>query len=152
MLTPDQPRPNDRGRNDRGTVLLLMPAAVMIMLVLGAIAVDIGLSAVRARELRAVAASSANDSLAALDVTALRTDGQLVLDPATATQIVAEAVARGPLPQATIELVSIGQDPLGRPEITVQLGLEVDLIIAPALPGAPTSIHVSATEHAVIVP
>jgi hypothetical protein len=147
MLTPGQRRPNDRG-----TVLLLMPAAVMIMLVLGAIAIDIGLGAVRARELRAVAASSANDSLAALDVTALRTEGQLVIDPTRATEIVAEAIARGPLPQATIERVTIGHDPLGRPEITIQLGLDVDLIIAPALPGAPTNIHVSATEHAVVIP
>jgi hypothetical protein len=133
-------------------VLLLMPAAVMIMLVLGAIALDVGLSAVRARELRAVAASSANDTLAALDVAALRVDGVVVIDHSRAVEIVAEAIENGPLPDATIESVIIGEDPLGRPEITVQLGLDVDLIIAPALPGAPSRIHVSATERVLIVP
>jgi hypothetical protein len=136
---------------DRGTVLLLMPAAVMIMLVLGALVLDVGLSAVRARELRSVAASSANDTLAALDVNAFRSDGEIVIDHSRAVEIVAEAIANGPLPDATIELVAIAEDPLGRPEITVRLGLDVDLIIAPALPGAPNHIHVSATERVLIV-
>ncbi len=129
-----------------------MPAAVLIMLVLAALALDAGLSAVRARELRAVAASAANDSLAALDIVALRSTGELTIDGDRAVEIVTEAVARGPLPEATVEAVTIGSDPLGRPEITVRLGLDVDLIVAPALPGASERVHISATESVLIVP
>ena len=50
-----QPRP----RPDRGTVLLLFPASVLIVFLLGAIVVDVGLAQLRARELEAVAAAIA---------------------------------------------------------------------------------------------
>ena len=128
-----------------------MPAAVLIVLVLGAITVDVGLGAVRARELRAVAASAANDTLAALDVAALRRDGAIVIDRTRALEIVTEAIATGPLPDASIERLTITQDGLGPPEIELQLGLDVDLVLAPALPAAPRQIHVSASERVLIV-
>lgn len=150
MLTSDRCH-FEIAQRQSGTVLLLMPAAVLIILVLGAIAVDVGLGAVRARELRAVAASAANDTLAALDVGALRADGELVIDRSRAVQIIEEAIAHGPLPDAAIEGMTIGQDALGRPEVVLRLGLDVDLILTPALPMAPDRIHVSATERVLIV-
>lgn len=136
---------------DRGTVLLLMPAAVLIMMILGAMALDVGLTQVRARELRSVAASAANDSLGALDIDALRSDGVITISETRAAEIVATAIATGPLPEATIEQVDVTRDPLGRPEIVVRLGLDVDLVIAPALPGAPRRVHISATERVLVV-
>ncbi len=139
------------GSSDRGTVLLLFPAAVMIMLVLGAIVVDIGLTQVRARELQAVADSAANDSLAALDVAALRSGLPLTLDAARARGIVAEAVAAGPLPNSTVEAVAIGHDGAGRITVDVRLQLRVDLIIAPALPGGLSSTLISRTGHIVVL-
>ena len=99
------------GRSDRGTVLLLMPAAVFVMLVLGAIVLDVGLSRVRAQELRSVAASAANDSLGALDVDELRSSGTIVISEARAEVLAAESVAQGPLPNATIEDVCRGPRP-----------------------------------------
>ena len=122
-------------RTDRGTVLLMFPAAMLIMVVLGAIVIDVGLTQVRARELDAVAASAANDTLAALDIHQLRTDGTVRLDQTKAVAIARAAVATGPLPDAVVTDVAITTDPLGRMEIAVTLQLEVRLIIAPALPG-----------------
>ena len=139
-------------RADRGTVLLLMPAAVFVMLVLGAIVLDVGLSRVRAQELRSVAASAANDSLGALDIDELRSSGTIVISQARAEVLAAESVAQGPLPDATVEDVEVALDPLGRWEIVVRVGLDVELVIAPALPGAPDSLHVTATERVLVIP
>lgn len=137
--------------SERASVLLLMPAAIMIVVVLGALAVDVGLSRVRARELRFVAASAANDALAGLDVAALRSDGTIRIDVNDAREIVSAAVATGPLPEAEIESVSVAEDALGRLEITVRLSLDVELLIAPAIPGSPGSVRISATESVVVV-
>ncbi len=135
----------------RGTVLLMFPAAVMIMLVLGAIVLDVGLSQVRARELQAVADSAANDTLAALDIAALRDGRPPSLDPARARVIVAQAVAAGPLPKATIQAVDIGNDAAGRITVDVRLSLRVELVIAPALPGDIRSTTITRTGRVTVI-
>jgi len=137
--------------HDRGTVLLLFPAAMLIVLVLGGLAIDVGLSHVRARELQSVAASSANDALASLDVNALRTDGRIQFDQARAHAIVAESIAAGPLPGAAIDFIGIRTDTIGRPEFVVTLSLDVELVIAPALPGDLETTHITRTESATIL-
>jgi len=157
---PDSPtRRGDRAENsrpatrrgDRGSVLLLFPAAVMVMLVLAAIVLDVGLARVRFQELRAVAASAANDVAGAVDVDSLRSTGVVSFDPAAARARVDEAVAAGPLPAASVDAVAIARNGWGHWEVTVTLSLEVDLIIAPALPGAAGSIDVAVSERVLIV-
>jgi hypothetical protein len=118
---------------DRGTVLLLFPAGFVVMLVLGAIAIDVGLVQVRARELEAVASSAANDSLAALDVVALRDRGVVELDVERVHQIAEEAIAAGPLPDAALVAVDVHRDALARLEVAITLRLVVELVLAPAL-------------------
>jgi len=142
-------RPQER--SSRGTVLLMFPAAIMIMLVLGAIVLDVGVSQVRARELQAVADSAANDALASLDVIALRNGQPLSLDPVRAKAIVLQSVAAGSLPHATVEAVAVGSDPSGRITIDVRLSLRVDLVISPALPGGARSTTITRTGRVVII-
>lgn len=137
--------------SERGTVLLMFPAAVMIMLVLGAIVLDVGLSQVRARELQAVADSAANDTLAALDIAALRSGLPLTLNPARARAIVAESVASGPLPESVVESIAIGHNGGGQITVDVRLRLRVDLMIAPALPGGITSTLITRTGRVVVL-
>ncbi len=120
---------------DRGTVLLLFPAAFLVMIILGAIVVDVGLSQVRGRELEAVAGSAANDALGSLDTARLRNQGEIAFDQAQAVAIAQAAVAAGPLPSATVTDVAITVDGAGRPQISVTLELDVELVVAPALPG-----------------
>ena len=132
-------------RNDRGTILLLFPAALLAMVVLGAMVIDVGYTTVRGRELQAVAASAANDSLAALDEQVLRTNGTVELNQTKARQIVAAAIARGPLPQARI--VNVGIDGLN---ITVSLQLDVELVMAPAL-GNLNQITLTRTAQVVVI-
>lgn len=131
--------------DDRGTVLLMFPAALMVMMILGAIVVDVGYTAIRGRELRAVAASAANDSLAALDITELRTSGRAVIDDVAAHRTVAEAIAAGPLPDARIIEIAIN-----RFEIAVTLALDLDLVMAPAL-GDLARVTLVRTERAAVI-
>ena len=135
---------------DRGTVLMMFPAAVLIMFMLGAIVVDVSLTQVRARELQAIASSAANDSLAALDIAALRNDGTLVIDERQAELIVADAIAAGPLPESTVNAVVIDTDSLGRLQISVTLTYTVDLVMAPAV-GDLDRVTLVRTGRAVVV-
>ncbi|MCY4457241.1 MAG: pilus assembly protein TadG-related protein [Acidimicrobiaceae bacterium] len=143
--TTRQRRHRQRCRHDRGSILLLFPAALLAMIVLGAMAIDVSYTTVRGRELQAVAASAANDSLAALDVQVLRTNGTVELNQTKARQIVAAAIARGPLPQARI--VNVGIDGL---KITVSLQLDVELVMAPAL-GNLNQITLTRTAQVVVI-
>ena len=132
-------------------MLLLFPAAVMVVLVLAAIVVDIGFTRVRVLELRAVAASAANDALGAVDVDSLRSTGLISFDSAAAQTLVRSSVAAGPVPAAAVESVIIARDSAGRWEIAVTLSVTIDRIIAPALPGADSSLTATVTERAVAV-
>ncbi len=135
---------------DRGTVLIMFPAAVLIMVILGAIVIDVGYTHVRARELQAVAASAANDTLAALDVAVLRSEGTIVINEAAAHRIITEAIAAGPLPDATLNNLDVTTDAAGRLQIAVTLSLEIDLVRAPAVSDL-DRIILTRTERAVIL-
>ncbi|MEO0492164.1 MAG: hypothetical protein AAF081_01975 [Actinomycetota bacterium] len=137
-------------RSDRGSVIMMFPAAFMVMIVLGAIVIDVSLSQVRARELEAVASSAANDALAALDVAELRTSGELRFDLDRARTIVSESVVRGALPDATVvDVVVI--DAGGALRLEVTLTLDVDFIMAPALPGDLDSTTITRTRSVSIL-
>ena len=140
MLNKDRTR-----TSDRGTVLLMFPAALMVMVILGAMVIDVGYTTIRGRELRAVAASAANDSLAALDIAVLRATGDVVIDEGAARRIVAQAIALGPLPDAQIVDIEIEGF-----EIAVTLRLEIDLVMAPAL-GDLNRVTLIRTERAVVL-
>ena len=136
---------------ERGTVLLLMPAAVFAVMVLGAIAIDVGLVSLRAQQLRFVADSAAADALGALDVDELRSRGRARIDRARAAELIRTGIARGPLPDAEITAIDIGTDRSGRMEIAVRLRFEAELVIAPALPGRSDSVTVTATGRALVI-
>lgn len=136
---------------DDGTVLLLFPAAALVMIVLGALVIDVSLSQVRARELESVAASAANDALAALDVDALRRDDEIRFDLDRAHAIVTNAVAAGPLPSASVDIVTVTGVGTARPEISVTLSIVVELVMAPALPGDLGSTTITRTATASIL-
>ena len=81
-------------RAERGTVLMLFPAAVLILCVLGALAVDSANATMRRRELQSSADAAANDAAAlAIDTAALRA-GRTVIDPELARRVVEESLAR----------------------------------------------------------
>jgi hypothetical protein len=145
MLTLSQPR----ARGECGTVLMLMPVAVLIMFVLAAITVD--LTAVRAgqQDLLAAATDAANDAATAgLDEAALRSGRGFVLDPSRVWLVAVDALAtRGILDNLSSGPdVTINQDG----SVTVSLSKRVPHLFARALPGAPDDKLVLATATATV--
>jgi hypothetical protein len=145
MLNPSHPR----FRGENGTVLMLMPVAVLIMFVLAAITVD--LTAVRAgqQDLLAAATDAANDAATAgLDEAALRSGRGFELDPSRVGLVAVEALAtRGILDNLSSGPdVSINQDG----SVTVSLSRRVPHLFARALPGAPDDKLVLATATATV--
>lgn len=84
----------DSKRRDRGTVLMLMPAAVLVLFMLGGIAFDYGHLFLAKRELSSLAEAAANDAVThGVDQAAVRRGDGYVLDPALVVDSVNAAVA-----------------------------------------------------------
>lgn len=137
-------------RGDAGSVLLLFPAAFMAVLVLGAIAIDLGLVQVRARELGLAASAAADDTLAALDITELRATGRLRLDGPRAETVARTTLARSAPPGTRLTALEIVSAPDGRPLVTLTACVDVDLVVAPALPGVAGTRTVCRTARTIV--
>jgi Flp pilus assembly protein TadG len=135
---------------ERGSVLMLMPAAVLIVIVLGSIAVDFAIAFLGEREAASLAAAAANDAAtAAVDEQAFRRTGEFRIDEARARR-----VARAALEASSSELDAIEIDVAvttagGEPAVTVTVRGTVHYVFAPAIPGAPHGTEVEATATAV---
>ena len=135
---------------DRGSVLLLVPAGVLVVIVLASIAVDFGIAFLGEREVASLAAAAANDAAtAAVDEEHLRETGEFRLDPDVVDDVVAATLASSSSevdlepPQVEVTIVD------GEPAVRVRLTGTVDYVFAPALPGGPERVEVSASAIAV---
>jgi hypothetical protein len=131
--------------NQRGSVLMLMPAAVMVVLALGAITFDLSVVYLGEREAVDAASAAANDAVTyGLDEDALRNEGVYRLDPRRVDQAVALSLdARGLAGDLTaVDIAAVGDD-----GVSVTLTLTVDYVFARALPG-PGSTTVTARAQA----
>lgn len=138
-----------RVRDDRGSVLMLMPALFLIMLVLAAIAVDLTAVRVRQRTFLAAITDAANDAVTVgLDEDAFRAGAGYRLDPSRVRNVVfATLAARGVADHLTAAPEVI-IDPAGT--VTIRAVGRVDHIFSGALPGTPrtTSVHAEVTATA----
>lgn len=133
-------------RGDRASVMMLMPAGVLIVLLLGAVAFDLSLLFLRQRQASSVAADVANDIVtAALDEEALRSSGDFQLDPGRATSLGAALVDASDLAGHVVD-VQISVPDLETVEVT--LVVSVDYVFAKAIPGAADGTTVTATATA----
>jgi len=128
---------------DEGSSLLLMPVAVLIVLLLGAIAVDLSAVRLAHRDLIDVAASGANDAATAgLDPTAFRRTGTYAIDLGRAYAALDRSIEHRHLAQSvTHRSITAGPGP---DEITVELEMTVPAFFAKSLPGAPHATNVRA--------
>jgi Flp pilus assembly protein TadG len=133
---------------DRGSVLFLFPAAFLIVLVLGAIAIDSGAAFLRQRELAAAADAAANDAVTLAVRESIDAGREPVIDPVAAAAAVNESLSRRGLLSglsATPEVRVVGSG------LEVHLEAVAEYVIAPALPGGPDGTHVEATVTARLV-
>lgn len=131
---PRTPIGHRRCHRDVGSVLMLMPAAVLIVFVLGAIAVDMSAVYLARRELVDAAAAAANDAVTiGMNEASLRSGDGFILDPDLAA-----AGAERSLAAAGI-LDRLAAPPIvtvtGPDRIRIDLVMEVDYIFVKALPG-----------------
>lgn len=116
-------------RRDRGSVLFLYPVGFLIVLMLGAIAVDLGNVWMQQRRLADAADSAANDAVTyGVDQNVLRSTGDLQLSEARIDEIVAVSVAGQDLPAAATIADSSGTVIGGVPAVTVTIDSRAELI------------------------
>lgn len=131
----------------RGSVLMLMPAGVLIVLLLGAIAFDLSLVFLRQRQASSIAGDVANDlATQAVDEAEFRATGEFRLDPDRADEI-----GRLLLAQSDVagDIVDLDVDVVGTDSVQVTVVLRVEYVFAEAIPGANDSTEVQATATAV---
>lgn len=129
-------------RDDRGSVLLLVPAGVLVLFVLAAIAVDFSLAFLGQRELSAAAAAAANDAAGAAVSDAAfygASSGDITVDGARAQRVAAEAVIRRRPTGVTITHVVVRT---GGPHVCVAVTGRVPYLFTPIVPGLPRSAEV----------
>lgn len=123
-------RSRAKARAERGSVLMLMPAAVLIMVVLGALAVDSAVIFGAQRDLVATAQAAANDAASlGVDIDRLRGDGEVEVDLAEMDRAVTLAMSVAP-PGTQLDWWVQGD------EVVVELRRDVTLIFSPAAPGS----------------
>lgn len=128
---------------------MLVPAAVLVLLALAAIAVDSAIVFMTQRQAGDVAAAAANDAAgAALSEGAFYKGGAVDIDLARATQVVNDAVvARG----TGLDLVGPPSVVVSGRQVCVTVQARVRYLVSPALPGAPRTRLVTARAAATAV-
>lgn len=134
-----------RSRAEDGNTLLLMPAGVLVLMVLGAIAADFAIMFQADRELGDVASGLANDAAALLDEEAFYTRGEIVVDRDRVAALVALVV-----PQLQDEPLSFSCTPAFPTPRTVEVACtgRTELLFTPAVGTAVDLGRVSATASA----
>ena len=131
---------------ERGSVLMLMPAAVLVFLVLGALCVDYGGAFVASRQLNNAAAAAANDAaVRALDLQHYYDTGEVRLLRDRAFAVAEASVAAKGLDHldAVVEDVQV----VGT-TVTVLVRGRASYLFARAVPGGADGIDVRASARA----
>jgi hypothetical protein len=136
-----------RLRSERGTVLMLMPAAVLVLLMLGGIAFDFAHLYLAKRELTSIVESAANDAVTfGAEPAAIRRGDGYVLDPDRVMQSVEASLA---LHASDVQLIGDPTVELVSPtSVQVTVTARIDYVFTKAIPGARTSETVRVTARA----
>lgn len=137
-------------RAQRGSVLMLMPAGVLVVLLLGAIAFDLSLVFLRQRQATSVAVDVANDvATAALDEAGFRAGGEFRLDPRRADELGRHLVLSSDLGTDVVDVVITVA---GADRVEVVVVVAVDYVFARAIPGVASRTTVQGRAVAVAMP
>ncbi len=130
------------GRGEGGKVMVLVPASVLVLAILGAISVDSGAGFLAQRQLAQAAQSAAEDATGQVATSGFYQTGAVALDPSRAAQVARASVAAQSLSgvklQAPIRVQVQGA------QVCVSLVGRAPVVFGAALPGVPRWITVSA--------
>jgi len=137
-------------RDERGSVLALLPAAVVIVIVLGAIAVDGALTFLAERDVANLAASVANDAATqGLAIEVFYADGTLELDEELVRAVAADALAASTVSLDHLDQLEIDVDLLDVDTVQVSVSARIKTLFSRALPASVEWRSVEATARAV---
>ncbi len=121
---------------ERGTTLLLVPAAVLVLMVLGAIAVDLSLLGGARRDLIRSVGAIADDAAARLDIDRLRSGAPIAIDEVAARDQIMRDLASADLPGRPDgpPRIEAGSEP---GTIVVEVTRRVRHVFGRAVPGVP---------------
>ncbi|MEO7443409.1 MAG: hypothetical protein ABIW46_07750 [Acidimicrobiales bacterium] len=126
-----------RGRRQGGSVLMLVPAGVLVLVILGAIAVDAAIAFLAQRELAGLATAAANDAAAAaVSGPGFYSPGHpatVAVDPDLARRIVDQTLAAQTVRGIDGLTVDVRTTPS---QVCVVLTGHVGYLFAKAVPGA----------------
>lgn len=130
---------------------MLMPAAILIVILLGSIAVDFAIVFLGEREAASLASAAANDAAtAALDQATFRETGEFHLDHALARDVIDATLDASSSELHDIRVVEVEFPVIdGTEGVRVTVRGRVDYVFAKAIPGAADSIEVDASATAV---
>jgi hypothetical protein len=135
---------------ERGSVLLLFPAGILVVLVLAAMAVDSSIAFLGERELSSAVTAAANDAATkALSETAFYRGGAVELSDAEVAQVAEERV-RASVDSGRyhgLQVTASVQRPTGvgcRWTLRIEATATVRYLFAAALPGGPDEARVGA--------
>ncbi|HEX4904818.1 MAG TPA: hypothetical protein VFU93_05170 [Acidimicrobiales bacterium] len=132
--------------HERGSVLALMPVAVLVFIVLGSMAVDASLAFLGEREVANLASAVANDAATqGIDVVRYYGTGELVIDPVRVREVADAAIARSGLDH--LEGLTIETDVVGD-SVVVRVRAQVRSLFSRALPGGLELREVAASAQA----
>jgi hypothetical protein len=122
-----------RCRGERGSVLAIVPAGFLVLMLLGAIAVDSGATYLGQQQLQATVEAAANDAAgAALSDGAFYQHGAVQIDPSTAARVVCQDL--GAQEDSRLQEVTLGLDVVGA-TIFVDAHAEVPAVFGRIVPG-----------------
>lgn len=147
-----RPRLKGGAPGDRGSVLLLVPAAVLVLVVLGAIAVDSAVVFLGQHELAGAADAAANDAATALSDRAFyQGGGATQVDAVRAQAALRAGLTADGLSEVTLDRPpTVTVSPDGH-QVCVVLSGVVHRIFGQAIPGVPAQVHVHARAVATAV-
>jgi len=138
---------NPRRDDDRGQTLLLAPIAVLIVVVLGAVTLEVASLHLQQRRLDDLADTVANDAATVgFDVQTFRQSGDITIDLGVANQVAADSISMSSLPETA--MTSLG---LPAPDmVELDLSYEYQFILGRSIFGVTTEL--TATGRATLVP
>jgi len=135
------------GRGERGSSLVLMPAAVLVLIVLAAICVDLSAVQLGQRQLVVAAQAAANDAAAAgFDASSFYDGGGVRLDRVAARRAAAASLAAN-APASRLVAVTIDATTA---EVEVRVTATVRTVFRRGLPGGARSVVVHARARAAL--
>ncbi|NNE72765.1 MAG: hypothetical protein HKN26_03805 [Acidimicrobiales bacterium] len=135
-------------RSERASIVLLFPAAFLIVLLLASIALDFGAVELRQRELNNAAAAAANDAVTyGVAIESLRAGrDEIVLDPMLVERAIADSLARRGA--TDVEILGFCLDSSDQRGVKVALARRTNYVLARVVPGAGSGRDLVAVERA----